>query len=66
MVIPGYDPDDLEQTLRELIDEHGADMLTDDERRRIEQGESILDVLDNEEIKRLLDEQRRRPSESSP
>ena len=54
MVIPGYDPDDLEQTLLDLLEAHGDDLLSADKRRRVEQGESILDVLDSHEIEQLL------------
>lgn len=65
MVIPGYDPDDLEQRLEELLDEYGDDLLSAEDRRRVESGESILDVLDSDDIERLLDKERRKPAGSS-
>jgi hypothetical protein len=55
MPIPGYDPDDLEQTLADLLAEHGHDdFLTEDEYERVTAGESLVDVLDSDDIERLL------------
>ncbi|NHN41733.1 hypothetical protein G9C85_08825 [Halorubellus sp. JP-L1] len=54
MVIPGYDLDDLDENLRERIDEQKLDDVLDDEdRARLESGESLLDVLDDEDIDRV-------------
>jgi len=54
MVIPGYDLDDLDDNLRERIDEKKLDdVLTDDDRARLDAGESLLDVLDDDDIERV-------------
>jgi hypothetical protein len=54
MVIPGYDLDDLDENLRERIDERKLDdVLSDDDRARLESGESLLDVLDDDDIDRV-------------
>lgn len=55
MPISGYDPDDLEQTLADRLAEHGhEEFLTDEEYERVNAGESLVDVLDSEDIERLL------------
>lgn len=55
MPVSGYDPDDLEETLAELLAEHGHDeFLTEAEHERVKAGESLIDVLDTEDIERLL------------
>ncbi|SEO39948.1 hypothetical protein SAMN04487948_102239 [Halogranum amylolyticum] len=55
MPISGYDPDDLEQTLAERLAEHGhEEFLTDAEQKRVKAGESLVDVLDGDDIERLL------------
>jgi|GEM_PF-1188334 hypothetical protein len=54
MVIPGYDLDDLDDNLRERIDESKLDDLLDDEdRARLQAGDSLLDVLDDDDIDRI-------------
>jgi len=54
MVIPGYDLDDLDENLRERIDEQKLDdVLSDEDRARLESGESLLDVLDEADIDRV-------------
>jgi hypothetical protein len=54
MVIPGYDLDDLDENLRERIDQKKLDdVLTDEDRARLEAGESLLDVLDDDDIDRV-------------
>jgi hypothetical protein len=54
MVIPGYDLDDLDENLRERIDEQALeDVLDDDDRARLEAGESLLDVLDEDDLDRI-------------
>lgn len=56
MVIPGYDPDDLEDALETQLDRKGREeYLTEEERRRHERGESLVDLLDEEDIRRLLE-----------
>ncbi|EJN60522.1 hypothetical protein [Halogranum rubrum] len=66
MPIPGYDPDDLEETLARLLAEHGhSEFLTDAEHERVKAGESLVDVLDSADIERLLElegEQSTRPA----
>lgn len=56
MVIPGYDPDDIDETL-EVMMERGdpSDYLTDEEIERWKDGESLLDLLDEGDIDRLLE-----------
>jgi hypothetical protein len=54
MVIPGYDLDDIDENLRERIDERKLDdVLTDEDRARLEGGERLLDVLDDDDIDRI-------------
>ena len=62
MPISGYDPDDVEQlietTLNEKFDnEELASRLPDDEFERVDSGERLVDVLDEETIDTLLDEE---------
>jgi hypothetical protein len=62
MPISGYDPDDVEQlietTLTEKFDhEQLASRLPDDEFERVDSGERLVDVLDEETIDTLLDEE---------
>ena len=55
MVIPGYDLDDLDDNLRARIDEdHLESYLTDEEVARLRAGESLLDLLDDDDLDRLL------------
>ena len=57
MPISGYDPDDLDDALGNLLSRSDVEeFLTDDEIDRWESGESLLDLLDDEELERLLDE----------
>ena len=54
MVIPGYDLDDLDENLRERIDEKKLDdVLSDEDRARLDAGERLLDVLDDEDLDRV-------------
>lgn len=56
MVIPGYDPADLDDHLEERL--RGRDLsewLTDGEIERYERGESLVELLSAEAIERLLD-----------
>ena len=53
----GYDPDDLDNTLSELMNAEGRDpsnWLTDEELREWEDGESLVDLLDEDDIRELL------------
>ena len=57
MPVPGYDPEDLDAQLEAAAgeDELRARM-TDEEFRRYEEGEHLIDRLDEDEIDELLDE----------
>lgn len=55
MVIPGYDPDDLDDVLSVMVEREGADKyLTEAEQARWQAGESLLDLLESEDIERLV------------
>lgn len=55
MVIPGYDPDDIDDRLEELLSEHELDeYLTDEERTQYEDGASLVDLLSADDIRDLL------------
>lgn len=57
MPVPGYDPEDLDETLRARLDESDPEeYLTPAERERYENGASPLDLLDEDDIERLLGE----------
>lgn len=54
MPVPGYDPDDLDEFLAERLEgREVSDYLTAEEQRRYENGESLTDLLSDEDIKRL-------------
>lgn len=56
MPVPGYDPDDLDDALERMLDERDvSEFLTDDELRQWEDGESLVELLDEGDIDRLLD-----------
>jgi hypothetical protein len=57
MPVPGYDPEDLDAQLEAAAgeDELRARM-TDEEFRRYENGDHLIDLLDEDEIDELLDE----------
>ncbi|WP_137288490.1 hypothetical protein [Natronorubrum halophilum] len=57
MVIPGYDPDDLDEALESrLSTDELEEYLTDSELERYRAGdENLVDLLDEDEIKRTLD-----------
>lgn len=62
MPISGYDPDDVEQlietTLNEKFDrDELASRLQDEDLERVDSGERLVDVLDEETIDTLLDEE---------
>ncbi|PSQ18792.1 hypothetical protein BRD00_04355 [Halobacteriales archaeon QS_8_69_26] len=57
MTISGYDPDDLDDALGNMISRRDVrEFLTDEEERRWDAGENLLDLLDEDDIERLLDE----------
>jgi len=61
MVIPGYDPDQLDENLRERLAEWAiTQLLTESERERLAEGESLLELLDEEDIDRILEGEKRR------
>lgn len=56
MPVPGYDPDDVDDTLERMLEDHEiSEFLSDDELRQWEGGESLVDLLDEDDIDRLLD-----------
>ncbi|PSQ49857.1 hypothetical protein BRD15_02720 [Halobacteriales archaeon SW_6_65_15] len=57
MPVGGYDPEDLDDTLEELMNATGRDpsnWLTDEELRQWDEGESLVDLLDEDDIHELL------------
>ena len=51
MPVPGYDPDDLDAELEgKLTDEEIRDRLNDEEYDRYENGESLVGLLDEDEL----------------
>jgi len=59
MVIPGYDQEQLDDNLRERLAEWAiTQLLTEDEQERLAEGESLLDLLDQEDIDRIMEGQR--------
>jgi hypothetical protein len=55
MVIPGYDPDDLDEVLTVMVEREGPENYLDqDERARWEDGESLLDLLQEDDVERLV------------
>ena len=56
MPVPGYDLDDLDESLRERLAQKALhDMLDDEELARLEAGEGLTDVLEPAEISELLE-----------
>jgi hypothetical protein len=59
MVIPGYDPDQLDENLRERLAEWAiTQLLTEAEQERLREGESLLTLMDEEDIDRIMEEDR--------
>jgi hypothetical protein len=57
MPVPGYDIDDLDDNIRERLTEWAiTQMLDDDELDRLAEGESLLDLLDEEDLERISGE----------
>lgn len=57
MPVGGYDPEDLDDKLSELMDADGRDpsnWLTDEERREWDDGASLVDLLDEDDVRELL------------
>jgi hypothetical protein len=56
MPVPGYDPDDLDRKLGVLATPEDLDrLLSPEDRRRFDRGTGLVELLDAEEIKRLID-----------
>ncbi|WP_435154625.1 hypothetical protein [Haladaptatus sp. DFWS20] len=58
MPIPGYDEDDLDEMLEERLEEHDEQFLTPSQREEYENGGSLLDILSEDDIHRLLDKKK--------
>ena len=59
MPVGGYDPEDLDEKLEAAMETENAELsnwLTDEERREWERGESLVDLLDEDDIHELLGE----------
>lgn len=57
MPVPGYDPDDLDASLREHLSEESArELLDDEERAAYREGDDLVEALDTETIEALLDD----------
>lgn len=57
MPVGGYDPEDLDERLSDLMDATGRDpsnWLTDEELAAWNDGESLVDLLDEDDIRELL------------
>ncbi|ELZ98169.1 hypothetical protein C440_02938 [Haloferax mucosum ATCC BAA-1512] len=55
MVIPGYDPEDLEDRLEELLSERDRNAyLTAEEQAEYDSGASLVDLLSTDDIRDLL------------
>ena len=55
MAIPGYDPEDVEEAVRERLDDGDPGELLDEaERRAYEAGEDLLEALDSETLESLV------------
>ena len=55
MAIPGYDPEDVEEAVRERLDDGDPGELLDDaEQRAYESGEDLLEALDTETLESLV------------
>ena len=55
MAIPGYDLEDLDDNLRARIDEnHLEEYLTNEELEQLESGTSLLDLLSDDDIDRIV------------
>ena len=53
--VPGYDPEDAEETVRKRLD--GGDpgeLLDEEERRAYEPGEDLLEALDSDTLESLV------------
>lgn len=60
MPVGGYDPEDLDDELSELMaaaDRDPSNWLTDEEIAAWEDGESLVDLLDEDEIHELLQQE---------
>ncbi|WP_266077928.1 hypothetical protein [Haladaptatus caseinilyticus] len=57
MPIPGYDEDDLDEMLEERLEERDESFLTPSQREEYDNGGSLLDILSEDDIHRLLDDE---------
>lgn len=59
MPVSGYDPEDLENALRERLERADSPetLLSEEERRAWASGEELIDALDEETIGRLIHEE---------
>lgn len=66
MPIPGYDPEDIDDTLEELLTkEEKQEYLTDEEWESYRSGdESLLDLLESSEIKKIFERRGKLPDSS--
>jgi hypothetical protein len=63
MPVSGYDPDDVDDALEELVDERDARQLLDEEEwAAYRDGESLVDLLEESEIHALLGDQDAEPA----
>jgi hypothetical protein len=56
MPVSGYDPDDVDDALERILeDREVSEFLTEAERQQWETGDSLVDLLDEDDIDRLLE-----------
>lgn len=59
MPVPGYDPEDLDAELEGLLSEEKIRArLSDEEYHQYENGESLVELLDSDELDELLTEKK--------
>ena len=55
MAIPGYDPEDVEETVRKRLDDGDpGELLNETEQRAYESSEDVLEALDAETLESLV------------
>ncbi|MFB6297742.1 MAG: hypothetical protein ABEH56_04405 [Salinirussus sp.] len=56
MPVPGYDPEDIDDTLEALVDEEDvAELLSEEQQASYERGDAdLVDLLDSGEIERFV------------
>jgi hypothetical protein len=56
MPVSGYDPDDVDDALERMLeDREVSEFLTEAERQQWGTGDSLVDLLDEDDIDRLLE-----------